>query len=119
MKKVLVLALTTVLLGGARTSYASPILFGGLGGHSNGDSTNDGSLATINQATGVATIVGHPAGVNRISGLTFDLNGTLLGATLGAGGFPPPPGPITTSNLISINPANGALLSSVAVTAGG
>ena len=54
--------------------------------------------------------MGHPAGVSRISGLAFDLTGNLFGTTEGSGGFPPPPGPMTTSSLIQINPATGALI---------
>ena len=42
-------------------------LYGGLAGHNNGDSTNDGALATVNPNTGAVSIVGHPAGVTRIS----------------------------------------------------
>jgi hypothetical protein len=45
--------------------HIGSILFGGLGGHNNGDSTNDGSLALVNQTTGVVNIVGHPAGVSN------------------------------------------------------
>src|SRR5207244_6186201 len=60
---------------------AQPILFGGLGGHSNGDSTNDGALGTVDPTTGVVTIVGHPAGVARITGLAFDSLGLLFATT--------------------------------------
>ncbi len=99
-------------------SLATPILYGGLGGHSNGDSTNDGSLGIVDQTTGVVAIVGHPAGVSRISGLAFGLDGTLYGATQAAGGFPPPPGPTGASNLIQINRITGALISSKLITEG-
>ena len=112
-------AVLTALACTAVPSFATPIMFGGLGGHSNGDSTNDGALAIVDQTTGAVSIVGHPAGVARISGLTFDVAGTLFGTTLGGGGFPPPPGPVTTSNLIRISPSTGALLSSVLITAAG
>jgi hypothetical protein len=94
------------------------ILYGGLGGLNNGTSTNDGALATVSQTTGAVTIVGQPAGVTRISGLTFDSAGNLFGSTLfPAGGFPPPSGP-RASNLITLNPGTGALLTSTAITAG-
>src|SRR5262249_29798499 len=95
------------------------ILFGGLGGHNNGDSTNDGSLALVNQTTGAVTIVGHPAGVSRISGLVFDLSGGLFAATQPAGGFPPPPGPTGVSSLLRLNPITGGILSSASITAAG
>ncbi len=97
---------------------AASTLYGGLGGHSNGDSTNDGSLGVIDPNTGVVSVVGHPAGVARITGLAFALNGFLYGSTQVGGGFPPPPGPSGTSNLIRIDPNTGALLSSIGVTDG-
>jgi len=97
---------------------AASTLYGGLGGHSNGDSTNDGSLGIVDPNTGAVTIVGHPAGVARITGLAFGLNGFLYGSTQIAGGFPPPPGPVGTSNLIRIDPNTGALISSVGITNG-
>ena len=117
-----VVTLTAVLVALSAmpsVSLADSIMYAGLGGHSNGDSTNDGSLGITNQTTGVVTIVGHPAGVSRITGLVFDPAGNLFGTTAVAGGFPPPPGPTSTSNLIRINPVTGALISSVPVTAGG
>ncbi|MFL6530306.1 MAG: hypothetical protein ACJ8KX_07530 [Chthoniobacterales bacterium] len=93
-------------------------LYGGLGGHNNGDSTNDGALATVNPNTAAVSIVGHPAGVTRISGLAFDGSGVLYGSTLRpGGGFPPPSGP-RISDLIRINPGTGATLTSVPITSG-
>ena len=72
---------------------AADVLYGGLGGHNNGDSTNDGALVTVNQTNGAVTIVGHPVGVVRISGLAFDSAGDLYATTLiPPGGFPPPTG---------------------------
>lgn len=103
---------------------AAEILYGGLGGLNNGTSTNDGALVTVNQTNGAVTIVGHPIGtppdtITRISGLAFDSAGNLFGSTLyPAGGFPPPSGP-RSSNLITLNPSNGALLTSTPITAGG
>jgi hypothetical protein len=94
------------------------ILYGGLGGHSNGDSTNDGSLAIVNQTTGAVSIVGHPANVSRISGLAFDTNGLLFATTQPGGGFPPPPGAIGGSLLLNLNSTNGSIISSVPVSDG-
>jgi hypothetical protein len=115
----------TFLLGlmilGSVDLNAAPIvstLFGGLGGHNNGDSTNDGALAIISQTTGAVGIVGHPAGVARISGLAFDLDGALYASTQPSGGFPPPPGAMGGSLLLQLNPANGAILRSVPITDG-
>ena len=101
---------------------AAEVLYGGLGGHNNGDSTNDGALAIVNQATGAVTIVGHPSAtpaITRISGLVFEPAGNLYASTLTpAGGFPPPSSTPRTSNLISLNPSNGALRSSVPIVKG-
>src|SRR5581483_12357889 len=98
---------------------AGPILYGGLGGHNNGDSTNDGALVIVDQTTGAVSVIGHPAGATRLSGLAFGLNGTLFGTTQPLGGFPPPPGPTGASSLITINPSTGTLVSTIGlVTAG-
>ena len=103
-------------------TLAQPVLYGGLGGHGVASgpqaSTNDGALVIVSQINGTTTLVGHPAGVARISGLAFRLDGTLFGATQSGGGYPPPPGPITSSNLIRIDPNTGALISSVPIIAG-
>jgi hypothetical protein len=100
------------------TSAIAQTLYGGLGGLNNGTSTNDGALGIVSQTTGAVTIVGQPAGVVRISGLAFDSAGNLFGSTLiPSGGFPPPSGP-RTSNLITINPLTGALLTSNPITIG-
>lgn len=108
LKPILALSISAV------ACVAAPIMYGGLGGHANGDSTNDGALGIIDQNTGVVTIVGHPAGVARISGLAFDLNGNLYGAT--QGNFPfPPVTPPSSSALIEINPADGSLISDVGI----
>lgn len=97
---------------------AVEVMYGGLGGHNNADSTNDGALAIVNQTTGAVTIVGRPIGVTRISGLAFEPAGNLYASTLvGPGGFPPPSGP-RVSNLISLNPSNGVLLTSTPITDG-
>jgi hypothetical protein len=99
---------------GSASTYA---MYGGLGGHANGDSTDDGSLAIINQSTGAVTVVGHPAGVSRLSGISFDLSGNLFGVTQGAFPFPPVTPP-SDSHLVQINPNTGALISNIgAVTA--
>ena len=94
------------------TGIAGPIMYGGLGGHQSGDSTNDGSLATIDQTTGAVSIVGHPFEVARISGLDFDINGILYGVTQGSFPFPPVTPP-SASALIQINPITGELVSDI------
>ena len=110
--------LLAVLLCLTTPVVAAEVLYGGLGGHNNGDSTNDGALCIVNQTTGAVTIVGHPIAtppITRISGLAFEPAGNLYASTLTpGGGFPPPSGP-RSSNLIALNPNNGALLTSVAI----
>lgn len=115
MKRTLFLFCAAALSAAALNAS---ILYGGLGGHNNGDSTNDGSLAIVNQTTGAVSIVGHPAGVSRISGLAFDANGNLFATTQPGGGFPPPPGPTGASLLLNLNATNGLILSSVPVSDG-
>ena len=120
---LIALAIGCVLVQMASMAFGvAPILYGGLGGHgvSSGpqESTNDGALVIVDQANGSTTVVGHPQGVQRISGLAFGLDGTLFAATQAGGGFPPPPGPDTSSNLIRINRDNGALISSVPIRDG-
>jgi hypothetical protein len=97
----------------ASAVFAGPVMYGGLGGHGPGStSTNDGSLVTVDQTTGDVTVIGHPAGVARLTGLAFDSTGTLFGSTLGSIPFPPPPVK-STSSLIQINPDTGALQSTI------
>ncbi len=114
------LVLTALLcLTTTSTLIAQEVLYGGLGGHNNGDSTNDGALGIVSQTTGTVSIVGHPANVSRISGLAFAAPGVLYATTLQPpGGFPPPTGP-RTSNLININVNTGATQTSVPITSGG
>jgi outer membrane protein assembly factor BamB len=124
MKGKLLAALAgAVLLANTSGAIADSILFGGIGGHniSAGPeaSANDGALAIIDQNTATITIIGHPANVARISGLTFDSKGALFATTQPPGGFPPPPGPSGASNLLRLDPTTGAIITSVPVTANG
>ena len=113
---------SVVSLMALSAALGQPVLYGGLGGHgvSSGpqSSTNDGSLVIVSQTDGSTRVIGHPAGIERISGLAFGLDGTLFGSTQAGGGFPPPPGPMTKSSLIRINPDTGALISSVPIAEG-
>ncbi|MCU1266337.1 MAG: hypothetical protein JWM21_2655 [Acidobacteria bacterium] len=90
----------------------STTMYGGNGGHGNSDSINDGSLVTLDQANASVTVVGHPNGILRLTGLAFDSTGKLFASTTGGGGFPPPPPPLT-STLIVLDPTNGALVSTI------
>ena len=113
----------TILLANTPGAMAGSILFGGIGGHNisagPAASANDGSLAIVDQNTAAITIIGHPAGVARISGLAFDATGALYATTQPTGGFPPPPGPTGASNLLRLDPATGAIITSIPVTDGG
>lgn len=107
-----------LLIGMTVPAINGSVLYGGLGGHNNGDSTNDGALAFVNQTTGAVSVIG-PTGVPRISGLAFDSTGALFAASQTAGGFPPPPAPVSPSLLLRLNPITGAQLYSVPITDGG
>jgi hypothetical protein len=104
-------ALCIALLSVAPAKIEAATIYVGLGGQ-NGVSTNNGAIGTLNPATGAITVIGTPAGVPAISGLTFTSNGNLWGSTQNDDGILPPPGPNTTSDLIQINPQTGALISS-------
>jgi PEP-CTERM motif len=116
MKRTLILFCAAAL--SAVALNAASIMLGGLGGHTNGDSTNDGSLAIVSQTTGAVSIIGHPAGVSRISGLAVDTNGLVYATTQPSGGFPPPPGAMGSSLLLNLNAANGSIITSVPVKDG-
>ncbi len=114
---------TMLALAASSTVAAELVLYGGLGGHgvSGGPqaSINDGALVIVNQTDGSTTLVGHPAGVARISGLAFGLDGALFGTTQAPGGYPPgATGPVSVSDLIRIDADTGALISSVPIADG-
>jgi hypothetical protein len=119
MKKLFLAGFASIaLLINASGAAAASVLFGGIGGHnvSSGPaaSANDGALAIIDQNTAAITIVGHPAGVARLSGLAFDSTGALFATTQPAGAFPE--GSIGASNLLQLNPGNGTIIASVPIT---
>lgn len=114
MRFLAMIAICITLLSVTTANIEAATIYVGLGGQ-NGISTNNGSIGTLNPTTGAITVIGHPSGVNAISGLTFTSNGNLWGSTQNGGGMPPSPTvppPITTSDLIQINSQNGALISS-------
>jgi hypothetical protein len=86
-------------------------LYGGIG---RGSPLNPGAVITINQDTGAGTLVGHPDSVPGLTGLVFDISGTLYGTTIS--------GPLDTgrvSNLVRIDPGTGAQIGpAVPITAG-
>src|SRR5690348_10798461 len=89
-------------------ALAGSVLYGGNGGHiglgGQPNSVNNGALVTVDQTNAAVTLVGTPSGVARISGLAFDSSGSLYGATITGGGFPPPTTVTLTSDLIRLNP---------------
>lgn len=75
-------------------------LYGGIG---RGSLLNPGSLITIDQDTGAGALVGHPDAVPGLTGLVFDIAGTLYGTTIS--------GTLFTgrfSKLVRIDPGTGA-----------
>ena len=108
----LALVISILLLLPAR-ARCSEVLYGGNGGHSNADSINDGSLVILDQGNAGLSVVGHPAGIARLTGIAFDPSGALYASTMDAGGFPPPlPIPLT-SFLVRLDPDTGLLLSTI------
>jgi len=85
-------------------------LYGGIG---RGSPLNPGAVITINQDTGAGALVGHPDSVPGLSGLVFDISGTLYGTTIsgmiGTGRF---------SELVRIDPRAGEQIgAAVTITA--
>jgi len=85
-------------------------LYGGIG---RGSPLNPGAVITINQDTGAGALVGHPDSVPGLSGLVFDISGTLYGTTIsgmiGTGRF---------SELVRIDPRTGEQIgAAVTITA--
>jgi hypothetical protein len=117
------IVLLTVVLALTMSSMNAAVLglYGGNGGHSpdqvaNGapPSINNGWLVMVDQNTAAVTPVGHPAGVNKLSGLAFLDNGTLYGSTINTNVAYPPPAPnAPTSDLIQINPDTGGLVKDI------
>ena len=106
------------------TLHAGVVMYGVNGGHPNPDgsplSINNGSLVIVDQLTGAVTLIGHPSGIAKMSGVAFEPNGDLFATALTQVGFPPPLGASPTTTLIKINPATGALLATIGpVTVGG
>jgi hypothetical protein len=95
-----------MLLAGMALAFAAPafaaVLFGANGPQ--GDATA-GNLITIDQTTGAGTFVGDPVTPGGVSGLVFSAGGVLYGTTINGQG--------STSSLITIDPATGALVSTV------
>jgi hypothetical protein len=72
-------------------------------------SVNNGLLVTVDADTGATTPIGKPSGVDRLSGLAFDAAGTLWASTVTG----TPSGTLRTSTLITLDPADGSILSTI------
>src|SRR5207245_2937323 len=92
---------------------ADTVMYGSLGGHNNGDSQDDGALALVNPSTAAVTVIGHPQGVARLTGIAFESTGRLFAATIDPGGFPPPSGLTRTSELLILDRNTGAILTDI------
>jgi hypothetical protein len=88
-------------------------MYGSLGGHNNGDSANDGSLAFVNPVTAAVTVIGHPDAVSHLAGISFDSSGMLFGSTLDFGPFPPPVTFPRTSELLVLDRNTGAVITDI------
>lgn len=99
---------TGVLVSAATVTLAQQVLYGG-NEWLQFPSANTGWLVAVGQETGAVTLIGRPAGVDRISGLAFDAAGTLWAATLTGSES----GTVRTSTLIQIDPIDGALLDTI------
>jgi hypothetical protein len=100
-------------LGVVSQARSDLVMYGGLGGHNNGDSDNDGSLALVNPATAAVTVIGHPEGVSHLAGIAFDASGMLFASTLDAGKYPPPVTFPRTSELLILDRNTGAILTDI------
>ncbi len=110
--KLFLLTLTVVSSLLPQHIQATEIMYGGNGGHNNGDSVNDGFLVTIRQSDGAVSAIA-PSGSARLTGIAFDSTGRLFASTQGPGGFPPPPGPPNSSTLLELNPVTGAVINTI------
>src|SRR5207245_6410828 len=88
---------------------ADTVMYGSLGGHNNGDSQDDGSLALVNPVTAAVTVIGHPKDVAHLTGIAFESTGRLFASTLDFGLFPPPVLFPRTSELLLLDRNTGAL----------
>jgi hypothetical protein len=61
---------------------ADLVMYGSLGGHGNHDSDNDGALALVDPTTAAVTVIGHPEGVSRLTGIAFESTGRLFATTI-------------------------------------
>jgi sugar lactone lactonase YvrE len=98
--EILLCALTLSVIPAASGMTGKTDLYGGIG---RGSPLNPGALITVDQNTGTGAFVGHPDSLPGLTGLVFDISGTLYGTTIS--------GPLGTgrfSELVRIDPRTGA-----------
>ena len=105
---------TVVLTAAASVCAGQQTLYGG-NQWLQVSSFNNGLLVTVDPGTGATTPIGKPSGVDRLSGLAFDAAGTLWASTVTG----TPSGTLRTSTLITLNPADGSILSTIGAVVDG
>ena len=95
----------SMLLGGMMLAFAAPASAAVLFGANANQWATAGDLVTINQTTGAGTFVGDPVTSGGVTGIVFGASGVLYGTTINGSG--------STSSLITIDPATGALVGTV------
>ena len=96
-----------LLLFTAQASAA--VMYAGVG---RGSPTNPGAILTVDQTNGSGVLVGDPITPGGLTGIDFDSSGRLWGSSIDG------PSGNRTSNLVEIDPDNGALLASFAILDG-
>ena len=101
---VLMLSIMPSVMARPVAAAGRTYLYGGIG---RGSPLNPGALIIVNQNTGAGALVGHSDSVPGLTGLVFDISGTLYGTTisgqLGTGRF---------STLVRLDPGTGAQIGS-------
>lgn len=92
------------------TAHASAtVMYAGVG---RGSPTNPGAILTVDQTNGSGVLVGDPITPGGLTGIDFDSSGRLWGSSIDG------PQGNRTSNIVEIDPNNGALLGSFAILDG-
>jgi hypothetical protein len=102
-----------LFFGAAGPAQCGLVMYGSLGGHNNGDSTNDGSLALVDPATAAVTVIGHPDAVSHLAGIAFESTGRLFASTLDFAPFPPPISFPRSSELLVLDRNTGAVITDI------
>jgi hypothetical protein len=101
---VLMLSIMPSVMARPVAAAGRTYLYGGIG---RGSPLNPGALIIVDQNTGAGALVGHSVSVPGLTGLVFDISGTLYGTTIS--------GQIGTrrfSTLVRLDPGTGAQIGS-------